>query len=150
MELLWDLKSTLDIAKRYGCLWNDLPLCFAKRQPQRKSWWGVKVYINWCARVAKKNFFSDVGHLMALGNFCHALLRDKKRERLRGWEIQETRRDSRAPGIEVFFVLAGAPPCEDKRRRFRENPEISHFSNFPFFWIFRKNEKLKKLGNKKN
>ena len=63
---------------------------------------GTKVWKK-ARKGGKKNFFSDVGHLMALGNFCHALLRDKKRERLRGWEIQETRRDSRAPGISKDF-----------------------------------------------
>ena len=40
---------------------------------------GTSWYIN-LEKGYQKNFFSDVGHLMALGNFCHALLRDKKRE----------------------------------------------------------------------
>ena len=40
VELLWETGSTLDILKRYGCLWVNLPHYFAKQTRDRKSWWG--------------------------------------------------------------------------------------------------------------
>ena len=70
VELLWDPKSTLDILKRYGCLWIDLPHRFVIQTRKQKSWWGWLGCI-FADSLPHQKLFSWTRHLCTPRNFCH-------------------------------------------------------------------------------
>ena len=90
----------------YGTIYHFV---LPKRQPQRKSWWGVQGVKKPPAKGGKKNFWNDVGHLTALGNICRSLLKTEKREKrdeeTERWRDIRDEERSRAPGIRTLLLL---------------------------------------------